>query len=86
MFDDKTWEKTIAMAINKHLLNFMEISFAGHRSSKMWGRKKRYLEFATSPMSSKSTRSRKRGFDVTQDHLGTNTGDLVGDEVVQPYI
>ena len=49
IFDDKTWEKTLVLAINEHLLNFMEISFAGHRSpntlEKMWGRKKRYVDF-----------------------------------------
>lgn len=49
MFDDPTWEKTLVPAINEHLLNFMEIAFAKHRSpntlEKMWGRKKRYIEF-----------------------------------------
>jgi len=49
MFDDKSWEKTLLLSINEHLLNFMEISFAGQRSpntlEKMWGRKNRYLEF-----------------------------------------
>lgn len=49
LFDDPDWEKTVLLAVNEHLLHFMELAFAGERSSntleKMWGRKKRFIEF-----------------------------------------
>jgi len=49
LFDDPHWEKTLILAVNEHLLHFMELSFAGERSAntleKMWGRKKRYVDF-----------------------------------------
>jgi hypothetical protein len=41
--------KTLILAVNEHLLNFMELVCAGHDSAnnleKMWGRKKRGFNF-----------------------------------------
>ncbi len=49
IFDDKTWTKTLALAITIHLLEFMKHIKNAHRSyttlEKMLGRKKRLLEF-----------------------------------------
>jgi integrase len=49
IFDNKNWVKTVVLAIDEHLLNFMQLASVGERSpntlEKMWGRKKRYLEF-----------------------------------------
>ena len=49
LFDDPHWEKTMMLAVNEHLLHFMELSFAGQRSAntleKMWGRKRRFVDF-----------------------------------------
>lgn len=49
IFDDPDWEKTMMLAVNEHLLHFMELAVAGERSphtlEKMWGRKKRYIDF-----------------------------------------
>jgi integrase len=49
IFDDKNWEKTLILTIDEKLLHFMELAFAGNRSpntlEKMWGRKKRYVDF-----------------------------------------
>lgn len=49
IFDNEETTKTLIMSIDEHLLNFLELSAAGHRSpntlEKMIGRKRRYLEF-----------------------------------------
>ena len=49
IFDNKKWEKTLILATNEHLLYFLSMSAANHRSAttleKMWGRKRRLLEF-----------------------------------------
>ena len=49
IFDNKEHRKTFILLINEHLLNFMQLAFAGHRSpntlEKWIGRKRRYIEF-----------------------------------------
>jgi hypothetical protein len=44
LFDDKSWKKTLILATDAHLIAFMGMVKAGHRSyttlEKMWGRKK----------------------------------------------
>ena len=49
IFDDREWEKTVMLAVDEHLLQFMHLAIAGERSpntlEKMWGRKKRLVEF-----------------------------------------
>ena len=49
MFDNKRWEKTLILSINEHLLYFLQMTSSKHRSpatlEKMWGRKRRCLEF-----------------------------------------
>jgi hypothetical protein len=49
IFDKEETTKTLIMSIDEHLLNFLELSAAGHRSpntfEKMIGRKRRHLEF-----------------------------------------
>lgn len=49
LFENKGHEKTLLLAANEYLLNFMELACAGHRAytslEKMWGRKKRLIEF-----------------------------------------
>lgn len=49
LYDSKETTKTLMMAIDEHLLNFLELAASGHRSpntlEKMMGRKRRYLEF-----------------------------------------
>jgi integrase len=49
IFDKKEHHKTLVLAINEHLLNFLQLCFSNHRSpnslEKMIGRKHRYIEF-----------------------------------------
>jgi site-specific recombinase XerD len=49
IFDNKKWLKTLILALNEHLLYFLQMTAADHRSTntleKMWGRKRRTLEF-----------------------------------------
>jgi integrase len=49
IFDDKSWRKTLVLATEAHLIAFMGMVKADHRSyttlEKMWGRKKRLLEY-----------------------------------------
>ena len=49
IFDNKNWLKTLILATNEHLLYFLQMSASDHRSTntleKMWGRKRRTLEF-----------------------------------------
>ena len=49
IFDDKSWTKTLMLAVDEHLLHFLQLAAVGHRSpntlEKMFGRKRRYIEF-----------------------------------------
>ena len=49
IFDNKGHQKTLVLAINEYLLNFLQLAFSGNRSpnslEKMIGRKRRYLDF-----------------------------------------
>lgn len=49
IFDNKGHHKTLVLAINEYLLNFLQLAFTGHRSpnslEKIIGRKRRYLDF-----------------------------------------
>ncbi|TDW97061.1 phage integrase SAM-like domain-containing protein [Dinghuibacter silviterrae] len=49
IFDDADWEKTMILAVDEHLVNFFDLSFSENRSyttlERMWGRKRRYVEF-----------------------------------------
>jgi site-specific recombinase XerD len=49
IFDDKSWEKTLILATDAHLATFLGMAKVDHRSyttlEKMWGRKKRLLEY-----------------------------------------
>jgi integrase len=49
IFDNKKWQKTLVLAIDEQLLHFLQLVSSGHRSAatleKMWGRKRRLLEF-----------------------------------------
>jgi integrase len=49
IFDDKKWEKTMGLAVNEHLIHFMDMVIGGERRAstleKMWGRKKRFFDF-----------------------------------------
>ena len=49
IFNNKQHVKTLMLTVDEHLLNFLELVCAGHRSpnslEKMWGRKKRVIEF-----------------------------------------
>jgi integrase len=49
IFDRKEHRKTFVLLLNEYLLNFMQLTFAGHRSpntlEKWIGRKRRYIEF-----------------------------------------
>lgn len=49
IFDNKSRQKTLMMAVDEYLLHFMQMAFTGHRSvntlEKWTGRKRRYLDF-----------------------------------------
>ncbi len=51
VFDNKQRQKTFRLALDEFLLNFLQLSFSGHRSfntiEKWIGRKRRYFEFLT---------------------------------------
>jgi integrase len=52
IFDDKKWQKTMGLAIDEHLLHFMNMVIGNERTAstleKMWGRKKRFFIFLQS--------------------------------------
>lgn len=49
LFDDPDWEKTILLAAQEYLLDFLQLTLVDQRSwttlEKMWGRKRRLVEF-----------------------------------------
>jgi len=49
IFDDKPWIKTVMLAVDETLIQFTLMCLGGQRSpntlEKMWGRKKRYVDF-----------------------------------------
>ena len=49
IFDNKSHQKTFMLTVNEYLLNFLQLSLTGHRSSntleKWMGRKKKYQDF-----------------------------------------
>ncbi|HVU97783.1 MAG TPA: tyrosine-type recombinase/integrase [Puia sp.] len=49
IFDDPDWEKTILLATQEYLLDFLQLTLVEQRSwttlEKMWGRKRRLVEF-----------------------------------------
>lgn len=49
LFDDKNRQKTLMLAVDEYLFNFLQLAFTGHRSpntlEKWIGRKRRYLDF-----------------------------------------
>jgi integrase len=51
IYDNKGWTKTLLLAMDEHLLHFLQLCATGHRSpntlEKMVGRKRRVVEFLT---------------------------------------